>query len=142
MLATALNIHFKARGPEQWHFERTSAGARLPGSSEVVRSNFVREAVRRQGLPAWVDSLWCDLARTGQVKLAAALSLEGLRVSQIEPASGGIPTSGSSVSAQRSDEIEAEKQKQNPSELPGEFWRKLRIARGLPAHLKLKNKLL
>ena len=81
------------------------------------------------------QSLWFDLARTGQVKLAAALGLEGLSISQVEPASGGIPTSCVSVSAQRSDEIEAEKQKQHPSELPGEFWRELRIARGLPVQL-------
>ena len=80
ILATALNIHFKKFGPEHWHFRKTSAKG---NDSSVVNKQFVKESVRRQGLPAWIDMLWFDLAKSAPSQSCSELGPEGLECCRV-----------------------------------------------------------
>eukprot|EP00974_Lingulodinium_polyedra_P075364 7302554-Lingulodinium_polyedra.AAC.1 len=128
ILATALNRHFKQFGPEHWHFKKK----RSKSDHSVVKQRVViKELVRRQALPAWVDNLLYDLRRTHQIKIATNLGLTGLAVSgsKLVPASGGISA------ARRSGLAEA-LNRQTPEELPQSFWQKFGLANALPLHLR------
>ena len=133
-LATALNVHFQTFGPEHWHLRARPQWLAQPTSgsgSSVVKRAYVREVVRRQALPAWVDNLWHDLCASRQVQVAANLGQHALKVA------GSFPQPASSgVFLGRRAELDGELAKRNPQELPGEFWRRLGLPICLPAHLR------
>ena len=62
-LATALNVHFKCRGPEHWHFCRERVRGYDDRSSAIAHAD-LRETVRRDATPAWIENLWVDLIRS------------------------------------------------------------------------------
>ncbi len=127
ILATALNIHFKMFGSEHWHVVRKSGAscAAIIGISHVS----LKETVRRQALPAWIDHFLHDLCPTRQIRLAKTLGLNVLAASgaKLLPASGGI-------SASRRHELIEEKKKCDPDTLPSTLWRTLGMAGALPEH--------
>jgi len=131
ILATALNIHFKKFGPEHWHFRKTSAKG---NDSSVIKKHDLKESVRRQALPAWIDKLWFDLAKAHQVRVAANLGQKGLNVA----GSGLQPASSGGVCSARRAELGSVTAKHHPGKLPGEFWLKLGLPWCVPAHMRPK----
>ena len=121
----------KSLGQSICSFWKTSAKG---NDSSVVKKQFVKESVRRQGLPAWIDMLWFDLAKTRQVIVAAHLGQKGLNVA----GSGLDPASSGGVRSARRAELASELAKHNPGKLPGEFWRTLGLPSCLPAHMRPK----
>ena len=101
-------------------------------NSSVIKNTIVKESVRRQALPVWIDNLWHDLRRTGQVKVVVNLGQKCLHIA----GSGLKPASSGDISGARRAELDEEKAKHNPGHLPGEFWRRLGLPLRLPAHLR------
>jgi len=101
-------------------------------NSSVIKKHIVKESVRRQALPVWIDNLWHDLSRTGQVKVAVNLGQKCLHIA----GSGLKPASSGGISGARRAELDEEKAKQHPGQLPGEFWRRLGLPLCLLAHLR------
>ena len=120
-LATALNTHFKCHGPEHWHFLRKK---RPDTGSIVMTRTDLHEAVRRDTTPAWLDSLWVDLIRSGQIRTLA--------LPRHVPASGG---KGAQRHTERRTELAEEKNKFEVL-LSDEVWLKVGPPMTLPYHLK------
>ena len=138
LLATALNVHFKCRGPEHWHFRREHDGGCHDGGNVIARA-VLHETVRRDAAPAWIENLWADLFRSRQIQAACnILTLPCLQTSVPwrVPASGGEGTSELKLSAARRTELAEEKNKYDVRVLPGEVWSKLALRSMLSDHLK------
>ena len=134
-MATTLNVHFKCRGPEHWHFRREHDRG-CDDRSIVIERAHLRETVRRDAAPAWIENLWVDLFRSRQIRAACTmLALPCLQTSVPwrVPASGG---EGTSVACRT--ELAEEKNKYDVRALPGEVWLKLALPSVLPYHLKLR----
>ena len=88
----------------------------------MARSD-LHEAVRRDTTPAWLDNLWVDLIRSGQIRTLA--------LPRHVPASGG---NGAQHSTERRNELAEEKNKCEVL-LSGEVWLKVAPPMALPHNL-------
>ena len=70
ILATALNMHFRCKGPEGWHFVQRSRPLAIGAAAKKAA---LRNEVRRSKLPSWVDSLVMDLWRERQLRFVNIL---------------------------------------------------------------------
>ena len=130
-LATALNMHFKSRGPDLWHFHRMRRYSAKDDRSVAIRHAMIQESVRKQTLPKWIDNLWVDIIRAKQIKTAVKLNLKGLLTVENPSASGD-----KDVSSSRRSLLEDAKGKYEASKLPTEVWDKLKLVHALPYHLR------
>ena len=148
ILATALNLHFRSKGPEGWHF--TQRRRPLAAQGAAVQKAMLKSQVRRDALPPWVESTVVDLHRAKQIDLTKTLPRPLQLALKLHPGSrndddnapavGGSSApavGGSSTSASRRDSIAAQTSHFEPDTLPSDVFRKLNItALSLPAHLR------
>ena len=139
ILATALNIHFRSRGPEGWHFRQRRRPLAAQGAA--VRKAAIQDQVRRDALPRWVDSTLVDLHRAKQIHITKTLPRPLELALNLRPAShddeNAQAIDGSSTSAIRRNAVAAEKLHFAPDKLPDDVFRKLNITvLSLPAHLR------
>ena len=123
-VATAINTHFKCHGPEHWHFLRKKQSSTHTHRSIALTRSDLHEAVRRDTTTAWLDNVWVDLMRSGQIRTLA--------LSRHVPSSDG---KGAQHSTDRRTELAEEKSKFEVL-LSGEVWLKVAPPMALPYHLK------
>ena len=149
VLATALNIHFRCKGPVGWHFVQKG---RPLAAGAAVQKAALRSQVRRDALAPWVESTVVDLHRAKQIQIAKTLPRPLKLALDLRPGNddddhhaartlaigGSTPAIGGSTAAcARRAGIAVQKAHFAPDSLPDDVFRKLNITTlSLPAHLR------
>mgnify|MGYP001099229458 CR=1 FL=1 len=125
VLSDALNLHFNARSPEQWHFKKAGTGC-----AAVANRVDMQRAIRQQHQPCWI-ALPLRQAAASKMRLSKCLprpadlfsTAFGKRLaSGTTRAAGNSETSSGTTHKQRRSDLELFRQELTPGQLPQSLW--------------------
>ena len=134
ILATALNIHFRCKGPEGWHFVQRSRPLAIGAATKKAA---LKNVVHRSKLPLWVDALVVDLWKQRKMNFAKILPRPLKMALTFHEDDDNDAQATLPASSSRRNMVAAGRKAYEPNKLADDVFRKLNItALSLPGHLR------